>query len=318
MIINGRIVTMVMALLVTAFAATCVYAQATAFTYQGRLTDGGIAANGPYDMEFKLFDTAEAGDQVGSTLQLADVPVASGSFAVELDFGEAFPGAARYLEIRISPQGQNNYTTLSPRQRIGSTPYSVKSLQADTAETAGNSEQLGGISASQYVQTNDGRLSDSRTPLSGSNSYVQNTVNPQKGVNFNVSGNGTVGGTMTATTVKLGNSAQYFAPGGEEELRIVRGVINPDGTIAAGTGFTVTTYAGLSFVYTVAFTTAFSSAPSIVATGKLPGIVTNDTRTVTIENIQAASNAISFDINSRNSSGAPAASVIHFIAIGPR
>ena len=27
----------------------------TAFTYQGRLTDGGSPANGPYDFEFELY-----------------------------------------------------------------------------------------------------------------------------------------------------------------------------------------------------------------------------------------------------------------------
>ena len=30
--------------------------QTAAFTYQGRLTDGGTAASGPYDLQFKLFD----------------------------------------------------------------------------------------------------------------------------------------------------------------------------------------------------------------------------------------------------------------------
>ena len=30
----------------------------TTFTYQGRLIDGGIAANGAYDLRFKLFDAA--------------------------------------------------------------------------------------------------------------------------------------------------------------------------------------------------------------------------------------------------------------------
>ena len=36
-------------------------AQTTAFTYQGRLTDGGNPADGSYDLTFKLFDTATAG-----------------------------------------------------------------------------------------------------------------------------------------------------------------------------------------------------------------------------------------------------------------
>lgn len=37
------------------------FGQSAAFTYQGRLTDGGTAANGIYDMQFKLYDTATVG-----------------------------------------------------------------------------------------------------------------------------------------------------------------------------------------------------------------------------------------------------------------
>ena len=37
--------------------ASSTYSQTTAFTYQGRLTDGGTPANGPYDFEIKLLDS---------------------------------------------------------------------------------------------------------------------------------------------------------------------------------------------------------------------------------------------------------------------
>jgi hypothetical protein len=36
--------------------AAAVGAQTTAFNYQGKLNDGGVAANGNYEMQFKLFD----------------------------------------------------------------------------------------------------------------------------------------------------------------------------------------------------------------------------------------------------------------------
>ncbi|HEX3145458.1 MAG TPA: hypothetical protein VHQ64_15905, partial [Pyrinomonadaceae bacterium] len=42
-------------------------AQTTAFTYQGKLIDGGAAANGTYDLQFALFDNADGGAQVGQT-----------------------------------------------------------------------------------------------------------------------------------------------------------------------------------------------------------------------------------------------------------
>jgi hypothetical protein len=39
------------------FARAATLAQTTAFTYQGKLSDGGNAATGQYDFQFKLFDT---------------------------------------------------------------------------------------------------------------------------------------------------------------------------------------------------------------------------------------------------------------------
>ena len=41
------------------------FAQTTAFTYQGKLTDTGVAANGPYDLTFRLFSLASGGVPVG-------------------------------------------------------------------------------------------------------------------------------------------------------------------------------------------------------------------------------------------------------------
>ena len=40
-------------------------AQTTAFSYQGRLTDGASAASGTYGMQFALFDAVSAGSQIG-------------------------------------------------------------------------------------------------------------------------------------------------------------------------------------------------------------------------------------------------------------
>src|SRR6266702_5324209 len=80
--------------------AVRVVAQTTAFTYQGRLTDGGTSANGNYDLQFALWDSASGGSQIGSTQALPAVQVSSGVFTVTLDFGaNAFPGANRFLEI---------------------------------------------------------------------------------------------------------------------------------------------------------------------------------------------------------------------------
>ncbi len=68
--------------------------------------------------------------------------------------------------------------------------------------TVSNATNLGGTAASQFVQTTDSRLSDARTPTAGSADYIQNTTTQQSG-SFNISGSGTVGGTLTANTATV-------------------------------------------------------------------------------------------------------------------
>src|SRR5438034_10534070 len=119
--------------------ATMTLAQTSSFTYQGRLTDGGTAANGNYDLQFGLFDSLSGGTQVGSTQTLNTVAVSNGVFTVSLDFGaNSFPGANRFLGISARPTGAGSFTLLTPRQQITSTPYAVRSASAASADTATN------------------------------------------------------------------------------------------------------------------------------------------------------------------------------------
>jgi hypothetical protein len=174
-------------------------AQTTEFTYQGQLSSSSAMAIGTFDFEFALFDGG--GTQVGPTLTRSGVGVANGIFSVNLDFGSSFPGATRFLEIRVRPAGGGAYTTLSPRQSVTSAPYSVKSLTAGSADTATNSTQLGGVAASQYVQTSDARLTDQRAPAPGSSNYIQNSPTTQPSSSFAISGNGFAGGTLQGNIV---------------------------------------------------------------------------------------------------------------------
>ena len=114
-------------------------AQSTSFTYQGLVADTGSASatSGSYDFEFKLFDAATDGTQIGSTVSKSAVSVASGKFTVELDFGDQFPGAGRWLEIAIKRSSDTLFTTLAPRQKIASVPYAVRAANVSVA--SGNS-----------------------------------------------------------------------------------------------------------------------------------------------------------------------------------
>lgn len=185
------------------------HAQTTGFTYQGRLVDNAVPANGTYEMRFRLFDADTGGTQMPQpapiTLDFTTangnaVAITNGSFTVKLDFGElAFPGPARFLEISVRRAASDAFVPLNPRQQIASAPYNIKSLSAQSSDISGNSLSLGGVAANQYVVTTDSRMSDARTPTAGSTNYIQNNPSgPQPASSFNISGDGAVGGILTA------------------------------------------------------------------------------------------------------------------------
>ena len=109
-------------------------ANGTAFIYQGRLTDGGAAANGAYDFRFILYDAAVGGAQIGSIVSKDDVVVSAGLFTATLDFGGVFNGTALFLDIAVRPGASSGlYTTLSPRQALTPAPYAHYATTAGSA-----------------------------------------------------------------------------------------------------------------------------------------------------------------------------------------
>ena len=177
-------------LVMLALLSPAAQAQSTAFTYQGKLTDAGNPANGTYDLQFKLFDASSGGAQQGATVVRAPVAASVGIFTVTLDFGATvFGGADRYLEISVRPAGSASaYTVLAPRQPLTSSPYSIRTLSAAKADVALNANKLGGVDASEYVTT-----------TSIGSTFVKNNTAQQTG-NFNLSGNGLIGGILSVGT----------------------------------------------------------------------------------------------------------------------
>ena len=130
-------------------AAVCLssHAQSTAFTYQGRLEDGGSPASGNYDLRLALFNAVTAGTQQGALLTNAATAVSNGLFTVTLDFGNQFPGANRWLEIAVRTNGGGAFSTLAPRQAITATPYAVQAATAATASSVAAANISGIISS---------------------------------------------------------------------------------------------------------------------------------------------------------------------------
>jgi hypothetical protein len=157
-----------LALLPLAFRLS-LFAQGAAFTYQGRLNDGGNPASGIYDLRFTIYDsTNNPGTIIAGPLTNSATGVSNGLFAVTLDFGAGtFTGADRWLEIAVRSNSAAPFSALSPRQPLTATPYAVRAAQFS-----------GAISASQ-LPGNVARLDASNQVFTGqvqlnnvSNTYV--------------------------------------------------------------------------------------------------------------------------------------------------
>jgi trimeric autotransporter adhesin len=107
-------------------AVFCAPGQGTAFTYQGRLNDGGTPATGTYDFTFTVWDAPTVGSPVSITILTNGVGVSNGLFSVLLDFGnEVFTGPERWLQIALATNASGAFRSLSPRQQLTATPYAI-------------------------------------------------------------------------------------------------------------------------------------------------------------------------------------------------
>src|SRR6185295_7434872 len=86
-------------------APSSAFAQGTAFTYQGRLNDGGVPANGTYDLLLTIYDLP-TGPGAFANQTNYEVAISNGLFTVTLDFVPGiFTGPERWLEIAVRTNG---------------------------------------------------------------------------------------------------------------------------------------------------------------------------------------------------------------------
>lgn len=124
---NVRLVILALTLLVSAISTA--RAGGTAFSYQGRLNDGGAPANGTYQFEFTFWDSLSGGSLASPSVlgTPGGVVVKSGLFTVVLDFGAgALDGQPRWIELAVRTNGSAAaFTTVTPRQSVPVAPYAV-------------------------------------------------------------------------------------------------------------------------------------------------------------------------------------------------
>ena len=188
----------------------------TAFTYQGKLTDGGNPANGNYDLRFTIYDSPGGPAVVAGPFSNTPTAVSNGLFMVTLDFGgAAFTGEARWLEIGVRTNGAEvDFTALTPRQALTPSPYAIYTTRAGTATSATNVVAGGVVNASLAADavTGDKVLDGSLTAADVNAGSFSNTL-------WKVDGNvGTTPGTHFLGTTD--NQALELKVNGQQALRL--------------------------------------------------------------------------------------------------
>jgi len=116
--------------LTTVVAALSGSVFASPFTYQGELTDGGVPADGMYDMVFSLVDAPVIGVAL-QQIVMNNVVVSDGLFEVDLDYLDSlFDGSDRWLAINVDG------TSLNPRTQIQYSPYAIRAINAQDANNS--------------------------------------------------------------------------------------------------------------------------------------------------------------------------------------
>jgi hypothetical protein len=244
----------------------------TAFSYQGRLTDNGVAANGTYDLQFTLFDADTAGNAIGTPIVKDDVTISGGLFTVMLDFGAAFDGHARWIEIGVRPGASSGaFTTLGARQPIAPAPHalfsesSATSVTATTSATSASTPWSGitGVPAGFADGVDNDTLGALTCPLgqipkSTGGAWVCDIDGDNSATQWNLAGNAGTGGTAVLGTTDF--QPFELRVNNQRALRIVP-TNNPfntstliggfSGNTAVGDGVTIAGGGGFALVNSV-------------------------------------------------------------------
>jgi hypothetical protein len=221
----------------------------TAFSYQGRLTDAGTPANGVYDLRFILYDADIGGSQVGPVVTKEDLTVAGGLFTVSLDFGAAFDGNKRFLEIAVRPGASTgSFMPLAARQELTPTPNAIASQTAPwsglTGVPAGFADGVDDNSGGTVTSVGTGYGLTGGPITSSGGIAVDNTVIQQR-----VTGTCSVGSSIRIIAPSGGVTCEPDDNSGGTVTSVATGTglaggpITSTGTISVSFGTTGTTVA---------------------------------------------------------------------------
>ena len=119
--------------------------------------------------------------------------------------------------------------------------------------------------------------------------------------------------------IKLHTDGSLYAPGGVENLRIIRGSINPDASIGAGSGFS--SYSPGNYIIIITFSTPFTSPPSIIVSARgssPPGDPVPWFAVVNVLSVSTTDFSVLTRVQQMNITYGGQLAAWDFIAIGPR
>ena len=161
-----------------------------------------IPATGLYDFNFKLFDADTGGGQISPAagVSVNAVGVTNGVFSVTLDFGAAFNGEKRWLDMAVNTNAARPLGALAPRQPVQAAPYALyalKAAQADTAAVASSVANAAVSSASLANSAVTGQKIANGTVVRSVNGLTDG-LTIAAGTNITL---GTAGNTLTISAV---------------------------------------------------------------------------------------------------------------------
>ena len=191
--------------------------------FQARLetSAGAIVPDGNYNVQFKLYNVSTGGTALWTESYLNSasqgIQVVNGYLTANLGSITAFPSTINwdqqlYLTMNIggTTTGTPSYDgEMNPRLQLTALPYAFRAGKLSDPANSGSTLGWATQSTANSILLPDegGTLCiESSTNCgfatsTGSTSYIQNGTSVQTGANFNIDGNGTIGGTLQAATV---------------------------------------------------------------------------------------------------------------------
>jgi hypothetical protein len=186
------------------------------FQAQLEQSNGTAVANGNYNVEFKLYNSASGGSALWTEDYLNSknqgVNVASGYLTAQLGSITSFPSNINWsqnLWVTMNIGGTGSSPSwdgeMNPRLQLTAVPYAFQANQLEQS-TGSNTSNL---NWSPQTASNNILLPDESGTLcvdndalgcgfapGTSNSYIQNGSSPQSGASFNIGGSGTINGNL--------------------------------------------------------------------------------------------------------------------------